>query len=155
MRRLSVLTCMAMLALAADAHASTLNKCIDARGQVTYSNLPCHNAREVRTLEVDPPPPAATANSQSAQSAPARRTPAQTTLNPVEKATITLETQRTSGKPVKNASARQCDAIGEQLGKVLDKMDQARRAGYTQKQMDAWNREVKTLESRKQRGGCF
>jgi len=44
------------MALALHAGAATLNKCIDAKGQVTYSNLPCHNAREVRTVEIDPAP---------------------------------------------------------------------------------------------------
>jgi len=38
---------------------------------------------------------------------------------------------------------------------VFDKMDQARRKGYTQKQMDAWNLQVKELERKKQLSGCF
>jgi len=36
---------------------ATLNKCIDAEGQITYSNLPCRNAKAVRRIEIDPPPP--------------------------------------------------------------------------------------------------
>ena len=51
----------ALLALAAlfppaAAAQATLNKCIDAKGKVTYSNLPCRNAREARTVEIVPPP---------------------------------------------------------------------------------------------------
>jgi outer membrane biosynthesis protein TonB len=36
---------------------ASLNKCIDAAGRVTYSNLPCRGAREVQKVEIDPPPP--------------------------------------------------------------------------------------------------
>jgi hypothetical protein len=36
---------------------ATLNKCIDAEGRITYSNLPCRNAKAVRRIEIDPPPP--------------------------------------------------------------------------------------------------
>ena len=56
MRSLIGLTGVLVLALASYAEAATLNKCIDAKGEVTYSNLPCHNAREARTVEIDPPP---------------------------------------------------------------------------------------------------
>ncbi|OYW36935.1 MAG: hypothetical protein B7Z35_11325 [Hydrogenophilales bacterium 12-61-10] len=107
MRHTIMMGCMALV-LATSAGADSLNKCIDAQGQVTYSNLPCRNAREVRAVE-----------------------------------------------PAKAASARQCDSLTDKLGTVFDKMDQARRKGYTQEQMNKWNQEVKALETKKQQSGCF
>jgi hypothetical protein len=38
---------------------------------------------------------------------------------------------------------------------VFDKMDQARRKGYTPEQMNVWDQEVKDLEHKKQQSGCF
>lgn len=145
MRSLVVLGA-ALLALANGAGAESLNKCIDARGKVTYSNLPCQNARETRALEVDPAPPPA----------PPRPTPATPSKPaPPTAAPIRLETQRTTGKPAPHASSRPCDALTDKMGRLLDKMDQARRKGYTQKQMDAWNEEVRALERKKQQSHCF
>jgi hypothetical protein len=153
MLRLIVLTGAAILALASGAQAATLNKCIDARGKVTYSNLPCHNAREARAVEIDPAPLPEPVRAQPArvQSAlPAAAKPAADRGQ-----AIRFETQRTSGKSAPHASSRQCDALTDKLGRVFDKMDQARRKGYTQEQMDAWSREVKDLERKKQQSGCF
>jgi hypothetical protein len=152
--RLLVLVLLALPALlptGASAQA-TLNKCIDAQGKVTYSNLPCRNAREARTLEIDPIPPPA-----PARSAPVRVESAKPTA-PVrsnETATLRLETQRTTGKPAARASMSQCDTLTDKLGRVFDKMDAARRKGYTQEQMNAWDQEVKALERKKQQSGCF
>jgi hypothetical protein len=69
-------------------------------------------------------------------------------------ATLRLDLHST-GKSAPRASARQCDAINDKLGNVLDKMDQARRKGYTQKQMNDWNDEVEKLERKKQQSDCF
>jgi hypothetical protein len=140
---------VATLLVANGAAAATLNKCTDARGKVTYSNLPCPDARETRAVEIDaapvtaPAPPTKPATPPSAKPASA---PA---------ANIRLETQRTTGKPAPHASSRRCDALTDELGRLFDKMDQARRSGYTQKQMDAWNQEVKALERKKQQAHCF
>lgn len=57
--------------------------------------------------------------------------------------------------PAARASVRPCDTLTEQLGRVFDKMDQARSKGTTQKQMDEWNQEIKALELKKQQSGCF
>ncbi|OZA47528.1 MAG: hypothetical protein B7X81_05215 [Hydrogenophilales bacterium 17-61-76] len=103
------------LVLATSAGADSLNKCIDAQGQVTYSNLPCRNAREVRAVEIDPIP---------------------------------------LPDPIK-PPVRAKDALTDKLGTVFDKMDQARRKGYTQEQMNKWNQEIKSLETKKQQSGCF
>lgn len=153
MRHAIALTGLVALALIASAEAATLNKCIDTQGKVTYSNLPCRNAREARTLEIDPAPPPDAARPQPVKAtAPAE---------PKEPAPIRLETQRapkrmnTAEKPVSHASARQCDTLSDKLGRVVDKMDLARRQGYTQEQMDKWNLEVKELERKKQQSGCF
>ena len=72
-----------------------------------------------------------------------------------ETATLRLETQRTTGKPAARASMSQCDTLTDKLGRVFDKMDAARRKGYTQEQMNAWDQEVKSLERKKQQSGCF
>jgi hypothetical protein len=132
---------------------TTLNKCIDAQGLVTYTNKPCLNAREVHKVEIDPAP----------LPDPVRTVPAQTQVGkpaavdsaPPPEPAIHLETRRTTGKPVVRASARQCDTLSNKLGSVFDKMDQARRKGYTQEQMDKWNQEIKDLEHKKQQSGCF
>ena len=153
MRRAIVLTGLIALALAASAEAATLNKCIDAKGEVTYSNLPCRNAKEVRRLEIDPEPQPDPVRAQPVQAqavAPAKPAPPAK-----EPAPIHVESRRAIGKPVSHASARQCDTLSDKLGRVVDKMDQARRKGYTQDQMDKWNLEVKDLERKKQHSGCF
>jgi Domain of unknown function (DUF4124) len=150
MRRLIVL--IGLTALATSAGAATLNKCIDAQGKVTYSNLPCRNAREVRMVEIDPAPhPVPLRSVQPVK--PATAQPAPRSNEPP--ATIQLETRSTSGKPAARASSRRCDSIADKLGRVLDKMDQARRKGYTPEQMNTWDQEVKDLERKKQQSGCF
>ena len=185
MRPLNLLAGMATLALlvgpAAGAGPATLNKCIDARGKVTYSNLPCRNARETRAIEIDPAPPtpvrAAPVQIQSmpvpvqpapvppapvvepapAVAPPVQRPPAPPLAAPAarEPATLKLETRSVPAKPVARTSARQCDALTDKLGRVFDTMDAARRKGYTQEQMNAWNQEIKDLERKKQQAGCF
>src|SRR5512135_1301051 len=152
----SLIGLMGILVVAPPLHveAATLNKCIDAKGQVTYSNLPCSNAREVRTVVIDPAPPPEPVH---ALPAPIRAKPAKpdAAASHHEPATLKLETRRIPDKPAARASTRQCDTLTDKLGQVSDKMDQAHRKGYTQKQMDAWNQEVKDLERKKQQAGCF
>lgn len=149
-----------VILLTSVSEAATLNKCIDAKGNVTYSNLPCRNARETQAVEIDPPPKPekvkpAPAPARVAKPAPAQVMPEQPTPPPAEKpAAIRLETQ-SAGKATPRLSARQCDSLTDKLGKVFDQMDQARRSGYTQEQMDKWNREAQELETKKQQSGCF
>ncbi|HWR77600.1 MAG TPA: DUF4124 domain-containing protein [Thiobacillus sp.] len=157
---LILLALPALLPTGASAQA-TLNKCLDAQGKVTYSNLPCHNARETRKVEIDPAPTPAPARSAPVQVEPARPAAPKAAAGSDETATLRLETQRTpggintTGKPAARASARQCDTLTDKLGRVFDKMDAARRKGYTQEQMNAWDQEVKDLERKKQQAGCF
>lgn len=144
------------LVLATSVQAATLNKCIDANGQVTYSNLPCRNAREARAVEIDPAPRPDPVKPHVIKSPPVQAAPASpSAATPVESATIQINTQSSTGKPAKHASARQCDSLSDKLGTVFDKMDQARRKGYTQEQMNKWNQEIKALETKKQQSGCF
>jgi hypothetical protein len=154
MRCLIVLTALAGLALTSSAGADTLNKCIDAQGKVTYSNLPCRNAKETQKVEIDPAPlpdPApAPIRSQSTPTQPVRGQHTQ----PAPEAKLPSKEKSTSKAAVKN-SARECDSLSDKLGSVLDKMDKAHRKGYTLEQMDKWNREVKDLESKKRQSGCF
>jgi len=155
-----MLLSVAVLALSATADATTLNKCIDAKGDVTYSNLPCRNARQARTVEIDPAPQPDPVRPAPVRAAPvkaqaAKPVTADPSAHAPEPVTTRLDTQRTTGKPAPQASARKCDTLTDKLGRVFDKMDQARRKGYTQEQMDTWNQEVKDLERQKQQSGCF
>ncbi len=153
--RAAVLVALAALSAPAAATQATLNKCIDAKGKVTYSNLPCRNAREARTVEIVPPPAPDASRPIPSAAQPARRAPPDTAARPSQGATLQLETRKTNGTPSSRVSPRECDTLTDKLGRVFDKMDQGRRKGYTQAEMDAWNQEVKTLERKKQQSGCF
>jgi len=149
---LLVLLVLPILFSAGASAQATLNKCIDAEGKVTYSNLPCRNAREARKVEIDPAP---TPDQVRPAPAPVEPEAPRAVPAPNETATLRLDTQRTTGKPAARVSASQCDTLTDKLGRVFDKMDQARRKGYTQKQMDAWNLEIQDLERKKQQSACF
>lgn len=60
-----------------------------------------------------------------------------------------------SPPPVQRAAPRTCDALTDQLGRVLDQMDAAQRQGVSPRQMDAWRQEIRELERRKTEAGCF
>lgn len=167
---LALLSLCALLPAVAGAQA-TLNKCIDARGAVTYSNLPCKNSREVKKVEIDPAPPApaavpkaapaVTAPQPAKPAAPAKAAPSVPSSKPAPAApapAIRLEPQPGSKKmpTVLAPSAGQCETLSEQLGRLLDKMDQASRKGSASpEQMKAWNEEVRELERKKQQSACF
>lgn len=153
--------------------AASLNKCVDAYGKVTYSNLPCKGANEVRKVEIDPAPPVPpvvvvippvlptmvlTAPPKGEvpvyvmpEKSPAVAIPKSGNAPLEKKAAIKFETLGGPRKQNQNS----CDTFSDKLGLVLDKMDAARRKGYTQKQLDDWNNEIKTLEHKKQQAGCF
>lgn len=185
---LALLVLPILFSTAASAQA-TLNKCIDAEGQITYSNLPCRNAQAVRRIEIDPPPPvpvvvpppipapapipaqtaapsptlppvpATVPASVSAPVAPApipQPAPAPLpALTPAPAASPATPRRPAGVPPAVRSAVRPCDTLTEQLGRVFDKMDQARSKGTTQKQMDEWNQEIKALELKKQQSGCF
>jgi hypothetical protein len=153
MRRLILLAAMA--ASAGGANAATLNKCIDTQGRITYSNLPCRNARETRTVEIDPVPVPDPVRPVPVAAQPVEPAAPRPAARPEAPATLRVDAQRVSAQPVARAPARQCDALADKLGRILDKMDQARRKGYTQEQMNAWDREIKALERKKQQSSCF
>ncbi len=157
MRFLALILLVLPALLPAEASAqAALNKCIDAEGKVTYSNLPCHNAREARKVEIDPAPPPDPFRPAPIRIEPVKPVAPKAANGSNETATLRLDTQHTTGKPAaRAASARQCDALTDKLGRVFDKMDAARRKGYTQDQMNAWDQEVKDLERKKQQSGCF
>ena len=147
---------------------ATLNKCIDAEGRVTYSNLPCRGAREVRQVEIDPPPPkSATPPTPAAAPTPTPQPtvpsaagappvpPARTPAVAPAAATPRLSAPAKPSRPAAAATPRNCDALAEQLGRVLDQMDASRSKGVTPQQLDAWTQEVETLERRKREAGCF
>lgn len=142
------------LLMATSAQAATLNKCIDAHGQVTYSNLPCRNAREARAVEIDPAPRPDLIKPRAVKQPPIQAPPS-SPASPAAKPNTTRIETHTTGRPVKPASAGQCDTLTDKLGTVFDKMDQARRKGYSQDQMNKWNQEIEALEAKKQQSGCF
>lgn len=137
---------------------ATLNKCIDAHGQVTYTNQPCKNAREVRKVEIDPPPIPDSPRVESAKAqdaAPAVSKPATKAPLPAIKIEAKTLPKEGTGKPVQKSSTKKCDALSDKLGRILDKMDLAHRKGYTLEQMNKWNEDVRDLEQQKQQSGCF
>ncbi len=157
-RRVLVATaCLAAL-LTGNAAANALNKCIDAQGKVTYSNLPCKNARETRRVEIDPPPvpdPVRTPPRPAAVQPSPERTPTQPAAPRADREAPVLKLEtRTTGK-LESGAARKCNTLADKLGRIFDKMDAAHRKGYTQEQMDDWNRQIKELERQKQQAGCF
>ncbi len=177
--RLRFLVFAALLLPATAGAQATLNKCIDARGGVTYSNLPCKNAREVQKVEVDPAPPTpptlspAPAKAQAPDAAQATRSapaplpplsaPASKASRPASTAPVPPSAPPAVRSPRAPASTtapalganQQCERLSAQLGEVLDKMDQARRQGASPAQMDAWDRQIRELERKKRQTGCF
>ncbi len=177
--RLRFLVLAALLVPATAGAQSALNKCIDARGGVTYSNLPCKNAREVQKVEVDPAPPtppapspapakaplpdAAPATRSAPAPVPALSAPASKASRPASTAPVPPSTPpavRSPRTPAPTAAPapganQQCERLSAQLGEVLDKMDQARRQGASPAQMDAWDQQARELERKKQQTGCF
>ena len=136
-----------ILGLAASAvQASSLNKCLDIYGKVTYSNMPCKGANQARKIEIDPAPPV------PKMQAPVTVAPELAQIRTEKNAVVKLETFGTAPKKHPHNT---CDTLTDKLGLVLDKMDGARRKGYTQKQMDEWNLDIKSLERKKQQAGCF
>lgn len=137
---------------------STLNKCTDAKGTVTYTNQACRNAREAKTIEIDPAPipdkPRVQPISTPADTPAVQPTGVKPAPGPAP-ATIKMDVQHTPKKTAFDASSKKCDSISDKLGKKLDAMDQARRKGYTLEQMNKWNEEVRELEKQKQQSGCF
>src|SRR5512141_1092948 len=107
MRSLIGLAGILVVALPLHVEAATLNKCIDAKGEVTYSNLPCRNAREVRTVEIDPAPQADPVGGQPVQAHAAKS--AKPVAPAKEPASIHLEARKSSEKPVSRASTSKCD----------------------------------------------
>jgi len=152
MHSLTGLVGLLALLLSPHAGAATFNKCIDAQGQVTYSNLPCRNAKEARTLEIDPAPQPDPERMRAVQT---DTKPEKPVSSPKEAAPARPDTRSAGRKSASHASAATCDALTDKLGRVVDKIDLAHRKGYTQKQMDTWNQEVLDLERKKQQSGCF
>ena len=134
--------------------ANTLNKCVDAYGKVTYSNLACKGAKQAEKIEIDPAPPvpkvvAPVVEVPSAEPGPSVKASDKASD---KESMVKLETFGTAPKKL---TANVCDSLSDKLGGVLDKMDAARRKGYTQPQMDKWNMEIKDLERKKQQAACF
>ncbi|KAB2318276.1 DUF4124 domain-containing protein [Betaproteobacteria bacterium SCN1] len=153
--------CLAVLLPGGALAASTLNKCIDAQGRITYSNLPCKNAREAQKVEIDPPPipdpvrPAPKPVPTPAIVSQPPRAPARSAIFDTAPASPALKLEKRAAGKLESGAARKCDTLADKLGRILDKMDAARRKGYTQEQMDDWNQQIKDLERQKQQAGCF
>ncbi len=157
MRGLIILIGFAASLAAPAIEAASLNKCIDATGQVTYSNLPCRNAHKTQSVEIDPTP--APDPVKPAAPKPVAPKPASVKVAPVktppESGSAPQLSTYSHGRPAKPVSANQCDSLSDKMGAIFDKMDAARRKGYTQEQMNKWNQEIQSLEAKKQQSGCF
>src|SRR4030066_447452 len=93
---LALLALPTLLPSGASAQA-TLNKCIDAQGRITYSNLPCRNAREARKVEIDPTPLPDPAPPAPLRVEPAKPAAPKAASSAKETATLRLENKRTPG----------------------------------------------------------
>lgn len=132
--------------IASSAQASSMNKCVDVYGKVTYSNVACTGAQQVRKIDIDPAP------TVPKMPVPIVGVPEFPHASAEKRGVVKLETF--SNVP-KRKTAKHCDKLTDKLGLILDKMDAARRKGYTQSQMDKWNLEIKELEQHKQQASCF
>jgi hypothetical protein len=135
------------------AHAGALFKCVNAAGEATYSNLPCGKfpgMKEVKTIEADPGPPV----SDLPISVSKKKTPDEDGIKePKKSARERAETRRVL--KAERAEKNKCDKISDQISDVMDKMDVARRKGYTIKQENEWNDKIRELNARKNRMNCF
>lgn len=152
MRVLILLLCL-FFPLAAQAD---LYKCTDGAGKVTYTNLPCSRMGLTET-KVIPPPPAPAEQSKAKRSSVPQvdETPAP------EKSTASAKKKKkqqsdavTSMKP-RESSDKKCAKLKDQMGKIMDEMDAARRHGYTSKQESDWDNKLRKLQAEKNRLGCF
>jgi hypothetical protein len=113
---------------------------------VTYSNLQCPGKDATLKVEIDPAPPVPPAPKVKLEKR-APKPSAEATDEDVQ----AIVPKRKHGAD----NQKKCDVLSDKLGRVIDKMDTARRQGYTLKQMDTWQQEAKSLEHKKQQTGCF
>lgn len=154
---------------------ASLYKCLDNAGRVTYTNAACDKAGlKEATLIAPPPPPAVDApvvqtpptvklsaskprstgfREIAPKEAPLRETALQSALQgtPLHE----MPTAKLAMNRIAPSSTGNCDKMNEQLGRVMDDMDAARRAGYTAQQEAGWNQRISGIQSEKSRMGCF
>lgn len=130
-----------------------LFKCTDRAGKVTYTNLPCAKMGLVETKVIPLPPLPA----QHAKSAP---------VATAEKTSITAGAAENPGgtkkkdKPARaihpqESNNKKCAKLRDQMGRIMDQMDAARRHGYTAKQETDWDNKLRQLQAEKNRLSCF
>ena len=146
--RLLILLCL-FVPLAAQAD---LFKCVDSAGKVTYTNLPCSRMGLTET-KVIPPPPPVIRPAKSAGTAEKSALAGATTESAVKP-------KKRKEKPVQlvhpqESNNKKCVKLKDQMGRIMDQMDAARRHGYTAKQETAWDSRLRQLQTEKNRLGCF
>lgn len=130
---------------------ASLLKCTDARGNVTYTNLPCAKAGLKETAVIPPPPP-------PVLDKPARMP--ETVKPAVEKAAVASAPKSpdaASPKLMKSVRAGddRCEKVNAAMGRIMDEMDAARRQGLPAAADAARNESLKNLQADKNRLGCF
>jgi hypothetical protein len=146
--RLLTILCL-MLPLAAQAG---LYKCLDNAGRVTYTNAICDKAGLKEAKLIPPPPPPAIDLPKARLAQPAKPPvdkPADSLANK-EAATPKLALNRTRAPDSGN-----CGKLNEQIGQVMDEMDEARRTGHTARQDAEWDDKLSRMQTEKNRLGCF
>ncbi len=147
--RLLILFCL-FVPLAA--HAD-LFKCVDNAGKVTYTNLPCSKMGLTETKVIPPPPPV----TRQAKPAAGR---AEKFADDGATAESTAKPKKKKEKSVQlvhpqESNHKKCAKLKDQMGRIMDQMDAARRQGYTVKQEAAWDNQLRQLQAEKNRLGCF
>lgn len=153
--RLTIILLSLLLPFAAQAG---LYKCLDQAGHITYTNTACDKAglKEAKLIP-PPPPPAVDARVVNAPS-PAVKPPANKVVNATPPEAAPAEAKpaaRIALTKTTNAGAGNCEKMNQQIGQVMDEMDEARRAGYTAKQEAEWGQKLSRMQAERARMNCF
>lgn len=134
-----------------------LYKCLDKAGRVTYTNAICDKVG-LKEAKLIPPPPPPAIDPPALQSPPPARQAmhkpadviAAKQAEPGEMPTAKLALNKTI-----TASSGNCAKINEQIGQVMDEMDEARQTGHTARQETDWDQRLSRMQAEKSRLGCF
>jgi len=142
---------------------ANLLKCTDAKGNVTYTNMPCAKAGLKEAAVIPPPPPPAL--DKPARLPETAKLPE--TIKLPETAKPVSEKMPAAGAPkIRDTASPQlmksmlagddkCARVNAAMGKILDEMDTARRQGISIEADAARNESLKNLQADKNRLGCF
>lgn len=130
---------------------AALFKCTDNAGKVTYTNSACaKNGLKESKLIPPPPPPALDKSIQPKTVESARPAIEKNADNAKAGDTVALKLV----KPV-SGTQEKCDKLNGDMGKILDRLDAARRGGQPAGQDADGNDVLQNLQAEKNRLGCF